>query len=226
VAYYSFESVGKDSWLLPNVAATGAALDGQIEGPLWTSGRLPGKLALHFRGPGTGDKVVLPPPQRFNVTGPFSLGVWFQVAQFSPDCVHSLMAKGGVTWRLERFGSTNCLTLDTIGDDVLKFKLRPHTDVTDGRWHLVVAVVEPRDSSHRKRLYLDGRLEAESEIAMPLGHDDEPVWLGAMIMRSNREFEGRIDEAMIFARALSVEEIVTMFQAGAPTQGSASHTSD
>jgi hypothetical protein len=218
VAYYTFESVGKDSWLLPNMATTGAALDGQIEGPLWTSGRLPGKLALFFRGRGTNDKVVLPEQERFNFTGPFSLGVWFQAAPFSPDCISALIAKGGPTWRLERFGTTNCLTLDTIGDDALKFKLLPHTQVTDRRWHLVVAVVEPRDGSHHKRLYLDGRLEAENEIAMPLARSDEPVWLGAMNLRANREFEGRIDEAMIFARALPVEEIAAMFQAGTPTQ--------
>ena len=113
-----FESAGRDSWLLPNVAATGPVLDGQIEGPLWTSGRLPGKVALHFRGPDNGDKVVLPEPQRFNFTGPFSLAVWFRVARFTPDCVSSLIAKGGMTWRLERMGTTNCLTIDTTCGDL------------------------------------------------------------------------------------------------------------
>ena len=103
VAYYPFEAVGKDSWLLPNVAATGAVLDGEIQGPLWTSGRLPGKVALRFRGPGTGSKVVLPEPQRFNFTGPFSLALWFQVARFTPDCIPALITKGGRTWRLQRF---------------------------------------------------------------------------------------------------------------------------
>ena len=228
VAYYSFESAGKDSWLLPNVATTGPALDGEIQGPLWTSGRLPGKVALHFRGPGTGAKVVLPEPQRFNFAGPFSLAIWFQVAQFSRDCVPSLIAKGGATWRLQRYGTNNSdfLTVDSNGGDDKYYTLRPHTEVTDGRWHLAVAVIEPREKSHRKRLYLDGRMEVESDNPAPLGRNDEPVWIGASSISPSREFEGRIDEVMIFARALPVKEIATMFQAGTPTQPSANGTSN
>ena len=79
VAYYSFEAVGDgDSSILPNVAATGRPLDAQIIGPLWTAGRFPGKVALHFRGPGSEDKVELPEQDRFNFSGPFSVAVWFK----------------------------------------------------------------------------------------------------------------------------------------------------
>ena len=169
VAYYTFESVGKDSWLLPNVAATGACAGWTNRGAVVDVRPSAGQGGPAFRGPDTGDKVVLPEQQRFNFTGPFSLAVWFQVAQFRPDCVSALIAKGGMTWRLERCGTTNCLTIDSTGDDFQHFKLRPHTEVTDHRWHLVVAVVEPRDGSHHKRLYLDGRLEEEIEVPIAVG---------------------------------------------------------
>ena len=188
VAYYPFESVGKDSWLLQNVAATGHALDGEIQGPLWTSGRLPGKVALRFRGPGTDAKVVLPEPQRFNFRGPFSLAVWFQVAQFSRDCVPALLAKGGMTWRLQRYGTTNCLTVDSRGAE--QYNLITRTEVTDHRWHLAVAVIEPRKNSHHKRLYLDGRMDGESDVPEPLGRSDEPVWVGASSIMSQPRVRG------------------------------------
>ena len=226
VAYYPFDSVGKDSWLLQNVAATGAALDGQIQGPLWTSGRLPGKVALHFRGPGTGSKVVLPDPSRFNFTGPFSLAVWFEVAQFSRDCVPALIAKGGGTWRLERWGASNSLTIDTAGNEESSIKLLPHTDVTDHHWHLVVAVVEPHDAKHSKRIYLDGRLDGEWNLPKALGRSDEPVLIGMSTMCPNREFDGQIDEVAIFARGLSPNEIETMFAAGNPADTSSKNSSN
>ena len=117
VAYYPFESVGKDSWLLTNVAATGAALDGEIQGPLWTSGRLPSKVALRFRGPGTGDKVVLPEPAAIQLHQPVLDCRVVPGRAVQDDCVPALIAKGGVTWRLERWGTSNSLTIDTAGNE-------------------------------------------------------------------------------------------------------------
>ena len=86
-------------------------------------------------------------------------------------------------------------------------------------------MIEPREKSHRKRLYLDGRREVEIDDPKPLGRSAEPVWIGASSLCPNREFEGLIDEVAIFARALSIEEIAAMFEAGNPANPSAKHTS-
>ena len=170
LAYYPFESVGKDSWMLANATAAGDSLDGQIEGPLWTTGRFPGKVALRFRGPGTGDKVVLPHQERFKFTGPFSLAVWFKVEQFT-DKYQALITKADVLVATPagRRHEHACLRHEPEGG---KFAARAHssgrTDVADGRWHLAVAVYEPDGNVARKRLYLDGRLDAEGQTPMPL----------------------------------------------------------
>ena len=83
VAYYTFESAGQSNAILPNQSSAGSALDGQVEGAEWVYGRLPGKYALYFHGPGSGDKVVLPEQERFNFTGPFSVVVWFRPDRFT-----------------------------------------------------------------------------------------------------------------------------------------------
>jgi hypothetical protein len=224
VAYYTFESVGKDSWLLPNVAATGPAMDAPIEGPLWTFGRLPGKLALRFRGPGTTDKVVLPEPQRFAFTTPFSIAVWFKVSQFQSDSTPTLIAKG-TAWRVQRYGNnTNCMAVGTVTQPIngQYYDLpQPRTEVTDGRWHHLVVVIEPSDTSHLKRLYMDGSLESELKVPVPLGKNDDPVLLGQSSSFADREFEGLIDEVAILARAISAKEVATMFNVGTPTNTSA-----
>jgi hypothetical protein len=223
VAYYTFESPGADNATLPNLSAAGRVLDAQVEGAEWVQGRLPGKSALYFHGKGSGDRVVLPDPKRFDFTEAFSLGVWFQVARFRPDTIPALITKGGPAWRLQRCGSTNGLTIDPGTDE--QYKLVPHTDVTDRYWHLAVAVIEPRENSHRKCLYVDGCMDSEIEVPMPLGRSDEPLWVGASSLCPEREFEGRIDEVAILARAVSVEEIAAMFKAGNPANPSARGTS-
>ena len=215
VAYYPFESVGKDSWLLQNVAATGESLDGEIQGPLWTSGRLPGKLALHFRGPGSGDKVVLPDQNRFNFTGAYTVAVWHKL-RFSVPGFQTLVAKGNAAWRIQQFRDTPHFdTGESYRSDFHQLDAR--TRGFDGRWRLLVAVCEPDDKGDWKRLYVDGKLDAEAHgVPRQLPGNDQPVWLGSNSVVPNFELDGWIDEVAIFSRALSAVEIGAMFRAGDP----------
>jgi hypothetical protein len=216
VAYYTFESPGATNATLPNLSMAGSILDGRIEGAEWVNGRWPNKRALYFHGPGSGDRVVLPEQQRFDFAQTFSVAVWFQTTSFRGENVSALIGKGGQTWRLQRFGTTNFLMMDTSGDIHADMILSPHTEVTDGRWHLVVAVVEPMANSKYKRLYLDGRLEAEVSVPLPFRHSNEPVWLGALPDAPDRVFPQRIDEVAVFSRLLWANEIKAMFDAGNP----------
>ena len=222
VAYYTFESAGATNAILPNVSAAGSVLDGRVDSPEWVYGRLPGKFALMFRGPGSGDKVVLPEQQRFNFTGPFSAAVWFKVQRFTAGW-QALVAKGDNSWRIQRFEKESSLTFDTNhGPTLLPQDVDPAispTNVADARWHLAAAVYEPAGKVAHKRLYLDARLDAEGNVPLPLHQSDSPVFLGTNDPsgRIHHEFDGFIDEVAIFARALSPAEVVEMFQAGSPT---------
>ena len=112
VAYYTFEPVGGNTRVLPNLSPAGSALDGQVEGAEWVHGRLPGKYALYFHGLGSGDTVVLPEPDRFNFGGPFSVAVWFKVERFTADW-QTLVGKGEGSWRLHRHDDIDMLGFDT-----------------------------------------------------------------------------------------------------------------
>ncbi len=219
VAYYTFQPpAGGSPSVLPNQAAAGAVLDGRIEGAEWVHGRWPGKFGLYFHGPGSGDEVALPWQDRFNFTGPFSVAVWFRAERFT-GMWETLIAKGDTSWRLQQARDTHFLEFGTDHDqngEPVCHDVIGHTGFADGRWHLAAAVYEPVGRIARKRLYLDGRLEGEGEAPLPLHHNDEAVWLGANAdrNRTNREFHGAIDEAAIFTRALSRDEVAAMFGAG------------
>ena len=149
---------------------------------LWTSGRFPGKVALRFRGPDSGDKVQLLAHDRFNCTAAFSVAVWFKVEQVAARD-QALVAKGEDSWWLQQHVNTNRLAFNTNHDvpDVLHPRLIDrtigHTDIVDGRWHLAAAVYEPVGKTAHKLLYIDGRVDAENEATAPLHKNSKPVWL-------------------------------------------------
>ena len=215
VAYYTFESAGRSNAILPNLSAAGSVLDGRVDGADWVYGRLPGKYALLFHGPGSGDKVVLPEQERFGFAGPFSVAVWFKVGRFEA-IFQTLAGKGWNSWRLQRYGNSNVLTFDTRGHE----NTSGQSAVADGRWHLAVATYEPRGNTAHTRLYIDGRLDAQANVPSPLEKNHEPVWLGAASTIPGRELSGFIDEVALFARALSANEVEAMFQAGNPARPS------
>jgi hypothetical protein len=219
-AYYTFESAGKDNSVLPNSSPIGSVLDGRVEGAEWVYGRWPQKFALLFHGAETNNKVVLPEQQRFNFTGPFSIAVWFQTVPFPRDAIPSLIAKGASSWRIQRYGNnTQKMTIDTsfVSPDGRDYPMPPgRTEVGDGRWHLIVAVVDLRKDSHRKQVYIDGRLDSEVTVPVPMYQGNDEVWIGMSNTFADRDWNGRIDEVAILARAMSSREISEMYEAGNP----------
>jgi hypothetical protein len=222
VAYYVFEAVANgDTRTLPNVSAAGRALDGRVESAEWVHGRLPGKYALYFHGPGTNDQVVLPEQSRFRFSGPFSVAVWFRIERLTGRYV-TLIAKGDTSWRIQQCEDKRAFVFETDlgtsqGGFARQGQTPSRTEVADGRWHLAVAVYWPSGNVAQRRLYVDGQLDAEDEARLPLHQNDEPVWLGANSMSPHGEFQGWIDEVAIFSRALSAGQVAAMFEAGSPT---------
>jgi hypothetical protein len=200
---------------LVNLGSAGEQLDGLIVNAPWTVGRWTDKGALAFRGPNSqtyvdlGDKSA----RELNFSGPFSVAVWFRVGGSGRDWP-ALVTKGDSAWRLHlhvptgslAFGANPAEPLDAIG----------RTRVTDGRWHLGVAVYEPAGGIGVKNIFVDGQLDATQEIAQPVAATAAPVFIGENADRLGREFFGQIDEVAIFRRALSAAEVAAMFAAGNP----------
>ncbi|MEN6450332.1 MAG: LamG-like jellyroll fold domain-containing protein, partial [Thermoguttaceae bacterium] len=205
IAYYTFETRGRDPTrdmsILPNMAATGPALDGQINGPRWAEGRFPGKFALRFDGPGHRDRVEIPVSQRLSVTGPFTLAVWFQPGAAGYNCGH-LLSKGDQEWQFFTSSKDNawCVRFATGGmtnRPKVYNELSTWATFDPDRWWLAVAVFEPKKEAATKRLYLDGRLKGQSTIALPTTTptDNATVLLGDNAgWGAGGEYIGLIDE--------------------------------
>jgi len=98
---------------------------------------------------------------------------------------------------LTRFNDT-----DRVGPEV-----KSVTNVSDGKWHHLAAT---RKNRTEVRIYIDGKLDVEDMNGSGPGavDPDANFYIGWQINRPTRFFEGRIDEARIWSRALTGEEIV------------------
>jgi hypothetical protein len=223
VAYYTFDQLSPDAStsVLPNQSAAGHALDGRAESGEWVNGRFANKLAVYFHGPNSGDRIVLPHPERFEFPGEFSVAVWFKVNKFTSLC-QALITKGEGSWRVQRNITANQLSFDTNCDGCVKtYMTIGRSNVVEGQWHLVVAVYMPQGKTAHKYLYLDGRLDAEEDSPFPRTENHTPVCIGGNLNPKcvGREFFGWIDEIAVFSRAMSAKEVAAMFQAGNPENG-------
>ncbi len=225
LAYYTFEKHNQSTSILPNQSPLGSVLDGKVENAEWVEGRIPGKLALYFHGPGSGDKVTLPQQERFNFSGPFSVVVWFKVKEFA-GVWQNLISKGDTAWRLQYFDQFKKIVFDTNGISKESapslqplqplHETMPSAAMNDGRYHLFVAVCQPTGSTVNKLLYVDGRLEGNDKQAPPIHKNSDPVCIGSMSIFPDREFSGWIDEVAILSRVLTADEVKAAFEAGNP----------
>jgi hypothetical protein len=81
-----------------------------------------------------------------------------------------------------------------------------------GVWYHVAAVRGP----DYVQLYRDGQLQAQTNVSFPQDYGDTPLYFGTSGQSYyDRKFHGELDEVSLYNRALSAEEIATLYLAGA-----------
>ncbi|MGI9239837.1 MAG: LamG domain-containing protein, partial [Verrucomicrobiales bacterium] len=137
--------------------------------------------------------------------GSMSISSWFKVDKFDTNW-QAVVAKGeGQAWRLHRHSSGSQITFSGGANSPSAGPV-----VNDGQWHHAVAV---SDAGMEQRLYVDGKLVSTASIS-PLANGDKRVRIGDNPDTENREWEGCIDEVAIWGRALTEEEIATLWNEG------------
>src|SRR5262245_49094531 len=219
---------------LRNQADAGkSAHDGEIFGCSWVTGRWPGKRALEFKQ--VTDRVRLNVPKEFpSVT----LVAWVRVDALTNNR-HSLImtdgwSAGAVHWQIADKGKLVLAVKPPDGPgeaawppkpaDPPKGEVVPGPAVFGparlGKWTQLAAVYD------RKRgwvtHYVDGRPAWDTEIPAnaPLRFGDAEIgnWnpAGRASTDSVRNLNGRMDEFLLFSRALSKDDIGWLFAVGRP----------
>jgi hypothetical protein len=88
------------------------------------------------------------------------------------------------------------------------------TEISDGEWHHVVGTVAPAETGGESsyRVYIDGEFEDEL-VTRGITASNGPLGIGRRIANfaGDYYFNGAIDDVRIYARALSVSEVQSLY---------------
>ncbi len=183
-----------------------------LEGPVWTSGKIGGGLALD----GVNDRVTIPDRNSLDVTGPITISLWVKssglvnnnggfVSKSSDSTKYGAAAQNtvyefGVNFGQLYFTISDGTTMSTVSGDELP--------VIDGAWHHLTAVWDGTTNAGGLKIYLDAVETYTSTSAISrIQSRDWKLDLGGA---GQKPFAGAMDDVSIFNRALTQGEILTL----------------
>jgi hypothetical protein len=221
VAYYDFQPEANNPKILLNRAPTGESYNGDIQNATWVEGRFPGKSALAFMAADSGVRVNLPGEHKqltviawvnnTRLANKYN-GILMSDSWGEPEKLHfQIRDSGQIIMHVcgRWLGQDYYCSTKAIPDDCLS------------RWCMIAGVIDASDQGSFN-LYLNGeffeKLKSEQISAVQIGSAMIGDWDSGNYEDPDiiRYFSGRIDELMIFQRALTAEEIRQIYLSGKP----------
>ena len=180
--------------------------DGTITGADWTTGI--NQSALNFNG--TDGEVEVPTNNALNITSnKISLSVWFKKESSNDDGAF-MFCRTKYILRMDNHGK---ITFAVYNPGWKSVTIPWNRRVVNTDWHHVVATYD----GQAIKLYLDAELLVQKTTSGNLKSSNSSVYIGSEA--SINHFDGTIDEAAIYTKALSPEEIADIY-ANTPNPGS------
>lgn len=164
--------------------------------------------AAHFDG--TSGYVDVPGGS-FNITNGFTLVSWINVSVM-PANFSGIVGHGDSSWRM----TVNTLGWPGASDGDNEDATSP-ISIQGGGWHMIsYSYTGAPDAAGNGSLYLDGAPVACNTISQLSGNrNGYDVWIGGSPdYGKNRLFAGYIDRVAVFNRALSDNQILSLFRVG------------
>jgi len=209
VLHYTFDT--HDGVTVPDESCTGN--DGVVRG---TAPCADGALYGAYAFDGIDDRVSCGLDPSLQITGDLTYTVWFRRTE-SGHAILIGRRNGDDAYHIGSHLSLNPFGGAVIGICSGRWELGQYVategvDLNDGRWHHLAGVYE---AGKALRIYVDGALNAEKTngIFASLSSRLLPVYVGA---RENAYFfNGAMDDARIYSRALNPAEIAALYNATA-----------
>lgn len=184
--------------------SSGNGNNGAISGETWVTGRY--GQALSFDG--VSHYVGVPDSLSLEVTGAITLESWIKTTNVNKQAVvtksgsYLLYAGTGGDGRV--YGYLYGTTSAWLGGTA---------NVADNLWHLIALTYDPNAGANNFKLYVDGALDAQYTVTGSISSTSNRVGIGDRPDAGYRDFfDGTIDEAHVYNRALSAGEIQAEYQ--------------
>ena len=215
--YYNFdENLIDQAHTIPN-SGSGTADDLEFVAPhpgTYDEGLFGGGGYL---GPGQGGghaQTSFSPDIDGDLTGPtreITVQWWGRVDAFTTNWQAGIARGEGANWRFHRWGSNPTMAWQGGGGDI--HGSAAEFSVDDGEWHHFVGVSS--GVNNVRALYIDGVEATTATLGQAINSDPNlPLMIGENPGAANRQWNGGIDDVAIWKRALTAEEIETIYQAG------------
>lgn len=173
-----------------------------------------GKVGQSFAFDGINDFVTIPDSASLRPTS-LTLEGWFNFSSSGGNQVMFTKVLGPTFYNSFLIWMNNGTLRGGVGDGAGggNGASLPFSPVI-GRWYHIACTFD--NNAQRAALYLDGVLVSSSVMAGTVAYDNNPVLLGgdSDYGSPTNFFNGRIDEAAIYSRALSATEIASIYNAG------------
>lgn len=191
-------------------------------GPTWTTGQIGGAVSFD----GTDDYINVPDPSSGVLdfgTNNFSVSIWFKTASTTAKRLMNKINATPTGWLFD----VNTTTGGTdsagglrfgIGDSGVIVDYAVPLSLNDNSWHLATATVD-RGSTPTLKIYADGIVVGSTSLSSVTGSisNAEPIALGVVPSVTGNYYNGQLDEARIYNRALSSDEVARLYRLTAPT---------
>jgi hypothetical protein len=208
IAWYSFDDISGNT--VPD--SSGNKIDGTFIGDaLVVDDPVRGKV---LELDGDGDWVDCGNDSLFNIAEEITISGWIKVIKYTRPW-ETVISKG-TSWTLQRDGFANTLKFDcgvnVSGDFGVSSGVPGRKNVNDGRWHHITGVYDGLTTT----LYVDGRPDVSAGASGRIESNSSEVWIGSNAERSERTWNGRIDDVRIYSYALTAAEVKGLYEGREP----------
>jgi|CXWL01.1.fsa_nt_gi hypothetical protein len=189
--------------------SSGSGNNGTLtNGPTWTAGRLGAALAFD----GINDNVTIPHSTSLALTGAFSMAAWVNPA-ISTTNFKSVMVKNYTHFfyaSSKGYCGNGAVLVGFVGSAGTKTACDPNPLPANAWTHLAAT-----SDGSVLRLYRNGVLTSSAAVTGVPVTSTGTLQLGAS--RFGEYFNGKLDEARVYNRALSAAEVLALFNAAPPS---------
>lgn len=188
-----------------------------------------GKLNRAGDFDGTNDRLEFGAIAGFERTDPFSLEVWLQTTSTNAGQIMTKMGSGsddpGYKFMLRTSGKIQVTMRNSVGN--LLYVKTLTKEVNDGAWHHVVFTYDGSSTVAGMRIYVDGVNEALTIVNDTLTATilTSNAFKVGVIGTSSVDFNGLIDEAIVYDIELSSSQVSNRYNGGAGTEDIGHETS-
>ncbi len=200
-------------WPLDNSGADGSGngLNGTVTGnTAFVTAKIGGGAALD----GIGDFVQIPNNAALDLSQTMTVATWAKTRGTWRYGWESIVCNGENSWRLQRDGSNRGIEWALGYWETYGGSFGPKT-IDDSQWHLIVGMTD----GTTEKLFVDGVLDAQhTTIGVPPIQVQADKALGMRIgsnpENTARDFDGWLDETVVWNRALTDAEVTSLFNGG------------